>query len=92
MVAEPPHPRPLSPKGARGELIRTHSCLPQEDEGRGRRAYPLSPLGERVPRPGVFISRGGTGEGVALEQVEGETSLTNLRDTTLAEPATRRHA
>ena len=35
----------------------------------------LSPLGERVARPGVFISRGGTGEGVFREQVEEETSI-----------------
>ena len=46
---------------------------------------PLSPLGERVDRTGVFSSRGGPGEGVALEQVEGQTSLTNLRLRTLVE-------
>ena len=40
--------------------------------------FSLSPSGERVARTGVFISRGGTGEGVALEHVEGETLSTNF--------------
>jgi len=42
-------PGPLSPKGARGELI----------------LLPSPPLGERVARRGVFISQGETGEGVS---------------------------
>ena len=43
--AEPPHPRPLSPKGARGEFI---PC-------------PRPPGGEAWTVPGVFSSRGGQG-------------------------------
>jgi hypothetical protein len=47
-VPEPPHPRPLSPRGARGELI----LLPSPLWGRGWTAA------------GVLTSRGGPGEGV----------------------------
>jgi hypothetical protein len=46
---DPLTPEPLSPKGARGELI----------------LLPSPPLGERVARRGVLISRGETGEGVS---------------------------
>jgi hypothetical protein len=35
----------------------------------------LSPLGERVDRGGAFISRRGTGEGVAKSRGEGVASL-----------------
>jgi len=59
MIWEPPHPRPLAPKGARGGD--DSSLLPSPPWGRGWTAA------------GVFTSRGGTGEGVTLEQVEGET-------------------
>ena len=39
---------------------------------------PLSPLGERVARTGVFFSRGGPGEGVPIREWDGCHATTTM--------------
>jgi hypothetical protein len=56
-----PHPRPLSPKGARGEIFVWRMA--------GMYVLALS-LGERVPRAGLFTSRRRSGEGSVGRQLE----------------------
>ena len=62
-------PVPSPPRGARGGVNLNLLLSPQKDEGRVGELTSLSPLGERVARPGVFINRGGTGEEVRQDRV-----------------------
>ena len=68
MIGEgPPHPRPLSPKGERGDRAIPAALSRLVVRGGCAVSTTLSPLGERVARDAAFFRRRGTGEGVRLE-------------------------
>ena len=63
-VMLPPHPRPLSPKGARGEVSRVDALSPKGARGELSRVAPSPPKGrgekevELLPAPRIRDKRG----------------------------------
>jgi len=83
-------PPPCGPPSPPGEGQKSKSQPSPKGKGPRVSTFPnvipktsaLSPLGERVARRGVFISRGGTGEGVQAQRAYPSPSLSNKKLTT----------